>query len=59
LPATTTVSIDVETEWGERVFLTGPQETLGEWRVEDGVPLEAVDSSTWGGDGRTPRERRR
>ena len=49
LPATTTVSIDVETEWGERVFLTGPQETLGEWRVEDGVPLEAVDSSTWEG----------
>ena len=49
VPATTTVSVDVETEWGERVFLTGPQETLGEWRLEEAVPLEAVDSSTWEG----------
>jgi len=47
--ATTSVSIDVDAEWGERVFLTGPHETLGEWVLQNAVPLDAVDSSSWEG----------
>ena len=48
-PTTTTVSLDVEAERGERVFLTGPHETVGEWDVDDAVPLDPVDSSRWEG----------
>lgn len=48
-PVPTTVSIDVETEWGERVFLTGPSESLGEWDVGAAVPLDAEDYPTWDG----------
>jgi amylosucrase len=48
-PTTTAVSIDVEAEWGERVFLTGSHEALGEWDVEGAVPLDVVDFPTWEG----------
>ena len=47
--STTAVSINVETEWGERVFLTGPHAVLGEWDIEDAVPLESSEDSIWDG----------
>jgi amylosucrase len=47
---TTTIEVDVETEWGEQLFVTGPHDALGDWDVEAAVPLSATDYPTWTGE---------
>jgi len=46
----THVAIDVEAEYGEEVFLTGDHEALGNWDVEQAVPLSGEDYPTWQGE---------
>lgn len=46
-PIATPLGIDVETEWGEEVYLSGSLEALGGWRAEDAVPMDATDYPTW------------
>jgi len=45
--ATTTVELDVETEWGQGVFLTGDHPALGNWDVAESVPMRAEEHPTW------------
>jgi len=44
---TTTVAVDVETEWGETVHLTGSLDVLGGFDPEEAVPMSAEDYPTW------------
>ena len=46
----TRVAIDVESEYGEELFLTGSHEALGNWDVEAAVPLSGEDYPTWTGE---------
>ena len=50
----THVTIDVEAEYGEKVFLTGDHEALGEWDVEQAVALSGEDYPTWDGEVELP-----
>jgi amylosucrase len=44
----TTVELDVETEWGEELYLTGGLDALGGWVPGDALgPLSAADYPTW------------
>ncbi|WP_136689778.1 alpha-amylase family glycosyl hydrolase [Halorhabdus amylolytica] len=43
----TTVEIDVETEWGEDVYLTGSLDALGGFDPDEAVPMDAEDYPTW------------
>jgi len=46
-PVSTTVAIDVETEWGEEVYLTGSLDALGGFDPDEAVPMAADDYPTW------------
>lgn len=47
-PVETSLAVDVETEWGEELYLTGGLDALGGWVPEDALgPLSAADYPTW------------
>ncbi|WP_181686013.1 alpha-amylase family glycosyl hydrolase [Halorhabdus salina] len=46
-PVSTTLAVDVETDWGEEVYLTGSLDALGSFDPDDAVPMNAEDYPTW------------
>jgi amylosucrase len=47
-PVSTPIEIEVHTEWGQEVYLTGPTDALGRNRPEEAVgPLSAEDYPLW------------
>ena len=44
---TTTIAVDVETEWGEDVYLTGSLDALGGFDPDEAVPMDADEYPTW------------
>jgi amylosucrase len=46
-PVETAVHVEVHTEWGEQLSLTGSIDALGNWDVDAAVPLSAEEYPTW------------
>ena len=54
-PVETRLALDVETEWGESVSVTGEHDALGGWDVGDAVALSTEEYPTWEGTVELPR----
>ncbi|WP_135665007.1 alpha-amylase family glycosyl hydrolase [Halorhabdus rudnickae] len=46
-PVSTTIEVDVETDWGENVYLTGSLDVLGGFDPDEAVPMAAEEYPTW------------
>jgi amylosucrase len=44
---TLTLNADVDTQFGDTVFITGSNKALGEWKITDALPAKAVDYPRW------------
>ncbi|WP_158855491.1 alpha-amylase family glycosyl hydrolase [Halorhabdus sp. CUG00001] len=46
-PVSTPIAVDVETEWGTEVYLTGSLDALGNFDPDKAVPMAADEYPTW------------